>query len=87
MADTFNDFSDQRVQVQKNEDYFSYVIERCPVCWDRSSPTPCCYAATGLLQETVSWVGEGRSFEVQEVTCVAAGAANCTFRIGRRPLD
>jgi predicted hydrocarbon binding protein len=87
MADTFNDFSDQRVQLQKNEDHFSYVIERCPVCWERSSPTPCCYAATGLLQETVSWVTKGRNFEIQEIACIAAGAPNCTFRIDRRPLD
>jgi predicted hydrocarbon binding protein len=87
MADTFNDFSDQRVQLQKDEDHFSYVIERCPVCWERASPTPCCYAAAGLLQEAVSWVTKGRSFEVQEVACIATGAPNCTFRIGRRPLD
>jgi predicted hydrocarbon binding protein len=86
MADTFNNFSDQRVRLDREGDRFYYVIDRCPVCWSRAASEPCCYAATGLLQETVSWVGNGSDVYVREVSCVAAGAPNCTFVVSRHPL-
>jgi predicted hydrocarbon binding protein len=87
MADTFNSFSDQRVRLYRTGDRFYYVIDRCPVCWSRAASEPCCYAATGLLQEMVSWVSNGSEVYVQEVSCVAAGAPNCTFVVSRHPLS
>jgi predicted hydrocarbon binding protein len=82
MADVFNRFSDQRVQVSKQGPYIEYRIERCPVCWQRHTTGPCCYAAVGLLQETTTWVGRGESCDVREVACIAAGAPACTFLVG-----
>lgn len=87
MADTFNDFTDQRVRIEEETGRFLYIIERCPVCWERHSDTPCCYAATGLLQETVSWISNGKNFEIQEVSCIAMGDASCTFTIDKHPFD
>lgn len=87
MADTFNNFTDQRVRVEEDIDHFTYVIERCPVCWGRHSDTPCCHAAAGLLQELVSWVSNAKTFRVEQVSCVACGNSDCTFIIGKRPLD
>lgn len=91
MADTFNSFSDQRVRLAKEDDRYYYVIEHCPVCWNRTAVEPCCHAATGLLQEAVMWVAasetrEDNDLTVQEVSCIAAGAPNCTFVISRRSL-
>lgn len=86
MADTFNNFTDQRVRVEEEAERFVYIIDRCPVCWQRVSDVPCCHAATGLLQEMVSWVSSGKAFEVQEITCVAAGDSACTFTVDKRPL-
>ena len=91
MADTFNHFSDQRVRLDREGDLYFYVIDHCPVCWSRAALEPCCHAATGLLQETVAWiaaseVGADRDLRVQEISCIAAGAPNCTFVIGRRSL-
>jgi predicted hydrocarbon binding protein len=82
MADVFNHYSDQRVQVAKQGPAIRYSIERCPVCWGRHTTGPCCYAATGLLQETAAWIGRGQSCEVREVACIAAGAPACTFLVG-----
>lgn len=87
MADTFNDFTDQRVRVEEEADHFLYIIERCPVCWERQAANPCCYAAEGLLEELVYWVSNGRRFAVQEISCISTGDASCTFTIGRRPID
>jgi predicted hydrocarbon binding protein len=88
MADTFNSFSDQRVRVIHEGDQFHYVIDRCPVCWSRASSEPCCHAATGLLREMVVWLSgseevESSGLQVEEVSCIAAGAPNCTFVISR----
>jgi len=82
MADVFNRYSDQRVQVTKHGPYIEYSIQRCPVCWGRTSSGPCCYAATGLLQEATTWIARGEGCEVREVACIAAGAPACTFLIG-----
>ena len=82
MADVFNRYSDQRVQVAKQGPCIEYRIERCPVCWQRHATSPCCYAATGLLQETTTWIGKGQSCDVREVACIAAGAPACTFLVG-----
>jgi len=82
MADVFNRYSDQRVQVAKRGSFVEYRIERCPVCWQRTADGPCCYAAVGLLQETSAWVGRGQSCEVREEACIAAGAPACTFIVG-----
>jgi predicted hydrocarbon binding protein len=91
MADTFNHFSDQRVRLDQQDGCFYYVIEHCPVCWNRATLEPCCHAATGLLQEMILWVAASEIDEdihltVQEVSCIAAGAPNCTFVISRQPL-
>lgn len=87
MADTFNNFTDQRVRVLEEIDRFVYIIDRCPVCWGRHSKTPCCHAALGLLQETLSWISSGKDFDIQEVSCIAAGDSSCTFDISKRPFN
>ena len=87
MADTFNNFTDQRVQVQEESDSFIYTIERCPVCWTRHMDAPCCHAATGLLQEMVSWTSAGKNFYIEEISCIAAGDTACTFVINKQPVD
>lgn len=87
MADTFNNFTDQRVRIEEEPDRFLYIIERCPVCWKRHSDKPCCHVATGLLQEGVFWVSGGKNFRIQEITCIATGDDTCTFAVEKRPLD
>jgi predicted hydrocarbon binding protein len=91
MADTFNNFSDQRVRVTQEGELFYYVIDHCPVCWSRATSEPCCHAATGLLRETVSWIAasemeEDSGLDVREVSCIATGASNCTFVISCQPV-
>jgi predicted hydrocarbon binding protein len=87
MADTFNNFTDQRVSIDEQVDHFVYTIERCPVCWGRHAPVPICHAAMGLLQEMVFWVSGGKSFNIKETRCIAAGDNDCTFVIDKQPLD
>jgi predicted hydrocarbon binding protein len=39
------------------------------------------------LQEGAYWVSGGKSFSIEETTCVAKGDDVCTILIGKQPLD
>lgn len=85
-AETFNKFSDQRVRLGEDERGYLWIIERCPICWQRTSPTPCCHLAIGLLEQALDWVSRGRRFKVEEVACIAAGDDTCTMVIAKKPI-
>jgi hypothetical protein len=87
VAHMFDRFSDHVVQLEEDEDHFGWVVEPCAVCWGRQTDTPCCDLLVGLLEETVYWLSGGKSFYVEEVSCVAAGDPTCTILVGKRPLD
>jgi predicted hydrocarbon binding protein len=86
-AETFNKFSDQIVRLGEDDEHYIWIIDRCPVCWERRSDEPCCHLAVGILQESLYWVSSGKSFHVEEVECIAKGDATCTIIINKRPLD
>jgi predicted hydrocarbon binding protein len=86
-AETFNKFSDQIVRLGEDEDNYIWIIDRCPVCWERRTNEPCCHLAVGILQEGLYWVSSGKSFHVEEVECIAQGDVTCTILINKRPLD
>ena len=85
-AQTFNKFSDQIVRLSEDEDSYLWIIERCPICWQRTSPSPCCHMAIGLLEQSLDWVSRGRRFHVEEISCIAAGDTACTIAIGKKPI-
>lgn len=87
LAQTFNKFTDHLVRLGENEQYFHWIIERCGVCWGRKSDVPCCHLAVGILEEGLYWVSGGKSFYVEEVSCIAAGDRTCAIMIGKRPLS
>jgi hypothetical protein len=86
-ADTFNNFSDQRVHVVDEERRYLWQIERCPVCWERQANQPVCHLAVGLLQEALYWVSGGRTFNIEEKLCVARGDPTCTIAIDKQPIE
>jgi predicted hydrocarbon binding protein len=87
MAETFNKASDQRSEVAEEKDYFIYYIRQCPVCWQRKSDRPVCFAAVGILQEGLHWVSGGKNFRVEEISCIAQGNDSCTIHIYKEPLN
>ena len=82
-AETFNRFSDQRVRVEQNQEKIFWHIERCPVCWQRSTNQPCCHLAVGILQEALYWISGGKLFNVEEIACIAQGDPTCTIMIDK----
>jgi len=86
-AETFNKFSDQRVRLGEDEHHFLWIIERCPLCWQRQTETPCCHLAVGLLEQALGWVSRGKKFEVKQVMCIATGDETCTMTITKKPIN
>lgn len=86
-AETFNKFTDQRVRLSEDEKSFLWIIERCPVCWQRKTNSPTCHLAVGLLEQSLDWVSRGRRFHVEEVSCIAMGDESCTIEILKKPLS
>jgi predicted hydrocarbon binding protein len=85
-AETFNKFTDQIVRVEDTSDTIFWHIERCPVCWQRTTTKPSCSLAVGILQEALYWISSGKYFNVQEIACIAQGDAACTIAIDK-PSD
>ena len=85
-AETFNKFSDQRVRLGEDADQYLWIIERCPICWQRVSNTPCCHLAIGLLEQALDWVSRGRRFKVEQISCIATGDETCTIAITKQPI-
>ena len=85
-AALFNNYTDQRVRLERDENTITWLIERCPVCWHRQADAPCCHLAVGLLQEALYWVSGGKYFEVEEKACVACGDSACKIIINRTPI-
>lgn len=82
-AETFNKFTDQIVRVEDTSDTIFWHIERCPVCWQRTTSRPSCSLAVGILQEALYWISSGKYFNVQEIACIAQGDAACTIAIDK----
>jgi predicted hydrocarbon binding protein len=86
-AQVFNQYTDQRVRLEATDDKIYWHIDSCPVCWQRSSESPCCHLAVGVLQEGLYWLSGGKNFQLEEVACIAQGASSCTIEIIKQPMS
>jgi predicted hydrocarbon binding protein len=87
LAETFNRFTDQRVQLLEEDQYIHWVVEQCGVCWGRHSGEPCCHLLVGVLEEGLYWVSGGKTFYVEEISCIARGDEACEVLIGTSQLE
>ena len=86
-ADLFNKHSDQKVRVDESENKIYWIIEHCPLCWERKADEAICHLAVGVLQEALYWLSGGKVFSVEETACVARGDETCTIVIDQTPLS
>ena len=86
-ADLFNKHTDQKVRVEDTGEKIYWIIEHCPLCWERKADEPVCHLAVGVLQEALYWVSGGKVFNVEETTCIARGDEACTIVINQTPLS
>ena len=86
-ADLFNKHTDQKVRVDESENKIYWIIEHCPLCWERTADEAICHLAVGVLQEALYWLSGGKVFSVEETACVARGDETCTIVIDQTPLS
>ncbi len=72
-ASVFTELSDQVSHVTEEGDHFVFTLERCPLCWKRTSDRPVHYMMQGFLQEELRQISGGAEFTVELTTCIAAG--------------
>jgi predicted hydrocarbon binding protein len=86
MARIFSEKSDQLTTLVEEDDSYRYRIERCPVCWGRTTAEePVCFYMVGLLKEGLNWVSSGKEFNIKETRCIALGDEVCEFVIQKQP--
>jgi predicted hydrocarbon binding protein len=86
MAQIFTQLSDQTSRVEDHDDYFTYTMEQCPLCWERKADRHICHMGAGLLQEGLRWVSGGHEFRVGEIECKAMGDKDCVYKIEKEPI-
>ena len=86
-ADLFNKHTDQKVRVEETGNKIYWIIEHCPLCWERTADEAICHLAVGVLQEALYWLSGGKVFSVEETACVARGDETCTIVIDQTPLS
>ena len=83
----FNTVSDQVVRVQDDETYWYWIIERCPMCWERHADEPVCHLGIGVLNAASFWATGGKRFRIAETKCVAMGDEHCVYTIEKQPIN
>ncbi len=87
IAKIFNSLTDQVSHVSDQGDYYLYTLERCSMCYGRTSDKPCCHTAVGILQEALKWVSGGSEFKVDIESCMACGDEMGRLRIYKDPIS
>jgi len=83
----FNTVSDQVVRIQDDDTYWYWIIEVCPMCWERTAHEPVCHLGVGVLNAASTWATGGMKFRIQEIECKAMGHDNCIYAIEKQPLS
>lgn len=87
VAKVFDSLSDQTSYVvDPGGDRYLYHIARCSMCWERKVERPVCFIASGILEEALRWVSGGRSFRVDEISCIGMGDQTCSYAIYKEPI-
>ena len=87
VAKVFDSLSDQTSYVKDpGSDHFHYIIDRCSMCWGRQVERPGGFIAAGIIEEALRWLSGGRTFRVDQLTCMGMGAENCTFAVYKEPI-
>lgn len=87
LADTFNQYTDQKVIFAEYENRYTWQIEICPFCWQRAADEKICHLQIGMIQELLYWITGGKFYNVEETHCQAIGDSSCDISIDKLPLE
>lgn len=78
---------DINIKLVEEEDRFVWSSPDCPCCVGKHANSPICWIWTAGFIEGGSFVTGGRTLDVQQTTCIAAGDAECTWTVSKTPLE
>ncbi|HNT76555.1 MAG TPA: 4-vinyl reductase [Anaerolineae bacterium] len=87
LTEILNRYGDQQIVLGEDEQYYSFIMQRPGLCWNRHTESPACALMVGLLEEMLYWVTRGQRFLVEETTCQACGDPVCTIQISKATMD
>jgi len=85
IAKVFTTITDQISNSSEKEDHYVYTLERCSMCWNRTSDKPVCHTAVGIIQEALKWLSGGREFKIEMKSCMACGDKMGELKIHKDP--
>jgi predicted hydrocarbon binding protein len=80
-ARVLNKYTDQTVKVSEADDRYLWIVQQCPICWQRQMEAASCHLVCGLLEEAFAWASGGGRYTVEEIKCAVRGEPTCTFSI------
>ncbi len=83
----FNAVSDQVVRINEDSTYWYWIIETCPMCWERTADEPVCHLGVGVLNAASQWATGGKRFRIAETECIAMGNDTCVYAVEKIPLN
>ncbi len=86
IAKVFTGLTDQVSHSHEQDDHYIYTLERCSMCWQRTSEKPVCHTAVGIIQEALKWVSGGREFKIEMKTCMACGDHRGELKVYKEPI-
>jgi predicted hydrocarbon binding protein len=83
----FNAVSDQYVRIEEDDANWFWIIETCPMCWERKAEEPVCHLGIGVLKAASHWATGGKRFRIAETKCIAMGDDTCVYTIEKIPIN
>lgn len=72
--------------LEETNDAYVFTVEDSPSRWRPKRSKPGCYVTVGTYQEALRWA-TGKTFKIEEVSCMAAGGDACRFHIHKEPIE
>ncbi|MCL4265174.1 MAG: hypothetical protein KJ069_18300 [Anaerolineae bacterium] len=86
-AKFFNQVSDQNVSVEEDDVAWYWNIHVCPMCTGRTSDSPVCYLAVGVLQGALeNFADADKRYNVTPTHCIAKGDEVGVIVIEKNPM-
>ena len=75
------------IHQEENQNQLFWVVDSCPMCFERQADAAVCHLLVGFIQEYLYWASGGKYYNVLETECIASGAQACKISIDKQAID
>ncbi len=87
VASAANKTVNQPAHLEEDQGAFYFVAEECPCHWRGRKEKPACHVTVGVLTEAMAFATGGKQIRIEEIECIASGAAACRYRIEKKAME